>query len=224
MSSESTFAPPAEEEFTSYRELCKFAVFAAIFAIMALLGLMISVLSVFGVAAVILGLYSIARIRRNPSELTGIIAAYFGVAFGSVVFVASVALHVFIYMTEVPEGYARVTFAQLQPDKEHPELPISPLSLELDGQQIFIKGYVHPGVSGQRNVRSFVLVRDMGTCCFGGQPELTDMIEVTLREPLSIRYSTRRRKLGGVLTVSEDRKKIGGIDGGYYKLDADHLE
>jgi hypothetical protein len=63
----------------------------------------------------------------------------------------------------------------------------------------------------------------MGTCCFGGQPALTDMIEVTLREPKRIRFSYKRRSLGGVLKVDPTLKEISGLTGVYFQLDADYV-
>ena len=60
--------------------------------------------------------------------------------------------------------------------------------MELNGKKIFMKGYVYP--DGQRtNIKRFVLVADLGTCCFGGQPKLTHMVEVTLRDPYRVEYS-----------------------------------
>ena len=78
----------------------------------------------------------------------------------------------------MPDGYIRTGFWELQPDPDRPELPVSPKSLELSGKKIFIKGYMHPGVSSSGKVDRFILVPDMGTCCFGGEPKATDMIEV----------------------------------------------
>ena len=68
------------------------------------------------------------------------------------------------------------------------------------------------------------MVPDMGTCCFGGQPKPTDMIEVTLREPLKIEYTRRRRKLGGIFKVNPMPRKFGKLVGVYYRLEADYLK
>ena len=121
----------------------------------------------------------------------------------------------------MPEGYARISFSDLQPDEERS--PVSSKSLELDGQKVFIKGYVHPGVSGQGDIRRFVLVRDMGTCCFGGQPKLTDMVEVTLDSGLSTRYTRRKKKLAGVFLVDTELKPVSGLQGVYYQLKANYV-
>ena len=77
--------------------------------------------------------------------------------------------------------------------------PIS-LPAELNEQRIFVKGYVHPGVSETAELRKFILVPDMGTCCFGGQPALSDMIEVSILGDQGIRYTRRKRKEQGPFT------------------------
>ena len=64
----------------------------------------------------------------------------------------------------------------------------------------------------------------MGTCCFGGNPALTDMIEVTLQPPKHIDFSWRKRKLGGILHVDTKLKPVSGLNGVYYRLDAEYLD
>jgi hypothetical protein len=133
--------------------------------------------------------------------------------------VVGACYHSFVYATELPPDHVRISFADLQPDERYPQLPIPPSAIDLDGKKVFIKGYVHPENS-RRNIKQFVLVPDMGTCCFGGQPKLTDMIEVTLQDPLRIDYSFARRSLSGTLRVSTEKKPVSGLDGVYYQLDA----
>ena len=126
------------------------------------------------------------------------------------------------YYLEVPEGYRRLSFAELRPhgDERHLQIPSNVLSLE--GQRVFVKGYVLAS-DRSSDLKEFILVPDMGTCCFGGQPKLTDMIEVTLEDPLRIRYSWQRRKLGGTLSIDPRLKPEDGSAGGHYKLKADYL-
>ena len=127
----------------------------------------------------------------------------------------------------VPAGYVRIDFEQLQPgDREQAlGIPVPEAIRKLDGKQVFITGYVHPGVQSLRDIKTFVLVRDMKTCCFGGQPKLTDMVEVTIVSDDVIAYSYRRRGVGGVFHVRpRPRAGPGGIQVGYYQLDADHVQ
>ena len=127
-----------------------------------------------------------------------------------------------MYATEVPEGFQRISFADLQPVPEAPQLPIPPKALELNGKKVFIKGYVYPD-GQQYNIKRFILIPDMGTCCFGGQPKLTDMVEVTLRDPLRTIFERRKRRLAGTLTVDIRLKPVSGLGGVYYRLDAEYV-
>ena len=84
-----------------------------------------------------------------------------------------------------------------------------------------MKGYVYP--DGQTdNIKQFVLVPDMGTCCFGGQPKLTDMIQITLQDPLRTKYSYTRRSFAGTFhLMARATDKVGNV---IYHLDADHAK
>ena len=93
----------------------------------------------------------------------------------------------------------------------------------MNEKKVFVKGYVYPD-ERRTKIKQFVLVPDMGSCCFGGQPKLTDMIQVTLRDPQRINFSYRRRKLGGVLRVDTQFKPVSGVNGVYYQLDADYVK
>ena len=86
------------------------------------------------------------------------------------------------YLTEVPDGYERISYADLQPDPAQAGQVVPPSALELEGKKIFIKGYIYPGRE-KDGIRQFLLVRDQGDCCFGGNPKITDRIQVTLVEP-----------------------------------------
>jgi hypothetical protein len=222
----SLFSEPQPEEVVSYRSVSKAAIFSVCLAVLGLGGLIFPGLLALEVVALVLGILAIRGIKRYPDELIGLTPAIIGTVLGAVVFSGGIAWHVYEYASELPEGYTsenRVDFADLQPEKTRPDLPVSPKSLELDGQKIFVKGYIHPEYS-RGPVKKFVIVPDMGTCCFGGQPKLTDMIEVTLRDPLRVRYSQRMRKLAGVLKVDTRPKPVTGLGGVYYQLDAEYVQ
>ena len=74
-------------------------------------------------------------------------------------------------------------------------------------------------------IREFLLVRDQGECCFGGNPKITDRIQVSLENPLTLTYESRLHKVGGTFHVEVAPKTIDGAKGGiYYHLRADHLQ
>jgi len=220
---------PDDEEledsaYDVYKSMSKLAIGSLVMAVLALTGLVFPVLLGFAAIGTLLGIFAWRNLRRYPDELTGRASATIGLVGSLLILVGGSIMHSYIYATEVPDGYLRISFAELQPKQTVNGVP--EISTELDGQRVFVKGYVHPGVSNTGRIKKFVLVPDMGTCCFGGQPKMTDMIEVTIRNAPGVQYSQRKRKLGGVLHVSIDHVKpvAGGITGGLYELDADYVK
>jgi len=217
----SSFASGAED-FEPYRSVSKAAVISVLLGAMGVLGLMFPVMLALPMMGAIFGLLSIHTLRQYPNEVTGWIPAVLGSFLGLALSFGGVGLHTYIYLTEVPDGFERITFYELQPQLRSQRIP--PEATQLDKQKIFIKGYMHPsGTQGMGEVEKFVLVPDMGTCCFGGQPKLTDMIEVTLQGGLKTRYSRTKKKLAGVFSVDSKLKPVSGLDGVYYQLDASYV-
>ncbi len=215
--------PGFQEEEYAYRALSRPAVISLILGVLSFSALPLAGLLVLPAIGLVLGLLGLRAIRRYPEELLGGWVATSGIVLNGLLLVGGVSLHSLIYIYEVPEGAQRISFYELQPDKNTPELPVPPAALELNGKQIFIKGYLFPD-GQQANIKQFVLVPDMGTCCFGGQPKLTDMIQVTLRDPLRVEYSYVRRRLAGILKVDTRLKPVSGVQGVYYQLDADYVK
>lgn len=206
-----------------YRSVSRTAVAAFIMTIVALLAFNTPVFVFLPLTSLVLALLARSAIARYPDELVGRLPANIATIGSIAILVTSVGIHVYIYATEVPDGYTRTTWRELQPD--HPRKPISDRSLELIDKPIFIKGYVYPNEE-QTNLTAFVLVRDKGTCCFGGQPKATDMVYVKLEGDLRINYSWRLRKLGGIFTIDElAAQRVGKLKTiGYYRLTADYLK
>ena len=218
------FESPAgdHDELAQYRALSGKAITALVLAVLSVAALLFAAMLVIPLAGIFVALSAMLSIKNRPDELTGMKPAKAGLYLSLLIFVAATALHVTVYATEVPDGYRRISFRQLQPDTQFSNEPIPPSALELDGAKVFIKGYVYPGAQ-QRNLKSFVLVPDMRSCCFGGQPKLTDMIEVTLCDPLRVNFSYGRRRLTGVLKVNKQLKSMASLQGVYYELDADYV-
>ena len=205
-----------------YRAVCKSAVLCLVLGLLSLAGLLFPVLLPLPAAGIVMGLVAWAKLRRYPEELSGRPAAVLGMVLNVALLVGGSVMHAVVYATEVPEGFRRISFADLQPVPEAPHLPIPPQALELNGKKVFIKGYVYPD-GQQYNIKRFILIPDMGTCCFGGQPKLTDMVEVTLRDPLRTFFERRKRRLAGTLSVDTRLKPVSGLGGVYYRLDAEYV-
>jgi hypothetical protein len=214
--------PDYDEDLHPYRALSKSAVFCLVVGLLSFTALMAPVLLVLPALGLLLGMVALGQLRRYPAELSGRPAALIGLALSVVLLIGGSVLHAVAYATEVPEGFQRISFADLQPVREAPQLPVSPKALELNGQKVFIKGYLYPD-GQQYNIKRFILIPDLGTCCFGGQPKLTDMVEVTLRDPLRTVFELRKRRLAGTLMVDTRLKPVSGLNGVYYRMDAEYV-
>ena len=225
----SSLMEPAFTETVTYRTISRSAVIALILALVSLLAFFVSWLLVLPVVSVVLGLTALSTIRRYPEEYTGTGAALAAVGISTGTFLLAATWHAIDYSTEVPEGYARISFSELQPDRKDPHSLIRNRdsilprrAAELSGQQVFIKGYMHPSVETTGKVDHFILVPDMGTCCFGGQPKATDMIEVKIKPDVSrVKYSTRTIKLAGRFVLAEQSSEFGKLHSVVYHLEAD---
>jgi hypothetical protein len=210
------------EEMQPYRAISRSAVVSFVLSILSLSAWLSPVLLFLPLLGAIAGIVARGKFRRYPDELTGRVPAVIGLVLNVATLIAAGGWHSYVYATEVPDGYRRISFADLQPEPNAPQMSFPLSALELDGQRIFIKGYVFPD-GQQYDIQRFILVPDMGTCCFGGQPALTDMIEVTLRDPLRVEFALRKRKLAGTFSVDGSLKPVNGVGGVVYQLDADYV-
>ncbi|GIW96361.1 MAG: hypothetical protein KatS3mg110_4402 [Pirellulaceae bacterium] len=212
---------PAE---LGYRKLSRAAVASVAMIVLALAGWLFAVMLVVPLLGLLLGLWGWRTVRRFPEEFSGLWLARIGTLANLVILIGATSLHVVTAATEVPEGYQPINFDMLQPDPKNIHEVVPPSALALNGKRVFIKGYIHPSVAGLGPVHQFVLVPDMGTCCFGGQPKLTDMIEVTTPPKQPVRYGRRRLKLAGTLKVDTQLKPVDGLTGVFYQMQADLIQ
>lgn len=225
MSTLEDYSVATVDETFPYRGVSKAAVLSLVFGVLSLSALAAGAMLIFPLAGMVWAVIAVLNIRRYPAELSGTRMAVAGGTLSGLLLVTSVSLQVHEYLTEVPEGYKRITFYQLNPEGSQEYVPESAKTLQ--GTKVFIKGYMHPGVKDAQDVREFVLVPDMKTCCFGGQPSLNDMIEVTLIGGESLQYGFRRLKLAGELQVDarpRNKQAAGGLQAGFYQLRADQVK
>lgn len=220
-------------DYAAYRALSKSAIVSVSFAILAAGGVLAIPLMVFALCGLLFGVISLRALKRYPNELTGRVPAWAGIVLSLAMLTGAAGRHTWIYLTEVPEGYQRISFYDLRPRRRSMEL-VSGTAVDLNGKKVFIKGYMHPGVKDQGKVQQFVLVPDMKTCCFGGQPDLFDMMEVTLtgvtKGKTNLKYSTQKLKLAGdfvinvnVLTRNQQKQVAGRLVGGLFELRVDQV-
>ena len=211
------------QEYYQYRALSAGAVLSLALSAVSLPSVFLATANPFLLILPLIGVCfagtTVRSLRRRQDEYIGLGYARIALATSALTFGIGTCWAIYTYATEVPEGYQRISFSDLQPVPAHKEIPFSPQAAELSQNKVFVKGYVYP--DGQLdNIKQFVLVPDMGTCCFGGQPKLTDMIQVTLEDPLRTKYSYTRRSFAGTFRVEAGASsKVGNV---IFHLDADY--
>jgi hypothetical protein len=204
----------AVDELQQYRRVSLAAMASVGLGLVGLFAFVLPGMLIFPAIGLLCAIIAFVNIRRYEGELSGTGLAALGAVASLLLLIGATSYHAYIYATEVPDGYQRITFYEFEPPSDAPPSQlISDDAIALDGKKVFIKGYVHPSVDSHDRVKRFVLVPDMGTCCFGGVPKLTDMIAVELAEGESTKYNMRLRKLAGTFHVNRQIEPVAGIQG-----------
>ena len=204
---EVTLDGPQMNDF-NYRPVPPLAPAAMVLGICSVIGLISEFALIFGIFGTVLGAICIVRIRRAHGELGGKWLASIGFALSFVFLASGSTLHAYNFATEVPEGHRRVNFYSDISQKgfvvEDGVQQLHPDLRALDGQKIFVKGYMYP-TRQTEGLRGFLLVKDSEKCCFGGEPQLSDMIGVRMDEGLSVTFRAGLVSVGGVFRVRDNR-------------------
>lgn len=96
---------------------------------------------------------------------------------------------------------------------------------KLDGQRIRLRGYMHPASAFQESgIKRFVLCRDTSACCFGPNPTVYYLVEVTMKSGTSTNYlENKAMDVEGVFRIEPhelEGSKEKDIDHFYYLDDA----
>ena len=189
----------------------------------------LSFLTVFGAYFIVLPAAGLAlgwnawqRIREVPGELTGTGLAWTGMVL-SVVLGALGGGALWAYeLREVPWGYTKVTWDDLQPDRTDPSELIPPKAKDLAGKRVFIKGFMYPGRQSI-GIKEFIMVPTVGHCAFCS-PKIssTEMIAAKLQGDLTTVYKRRETAIGGTLRIDELEvaKPLGGFP---YVVEVDYI-
>lgn len=159
-------------------------------SLVAFLWELLTVIPLLGAA---FGAIAMLQISRARGGLGGWWLAVTGTVLCTVMLVASGGLHAYTIMTEVPAGYQRINFASDISAKEFVAVDgkVSPPAevLALSQQQVFLKGYMYP-TRQSTNLPRFILCKDSGDCCFGGQPKQTDMMLIEMQDGATVNFAT----------------------------------
>jgi hypothetical protein len=221
-SEEAQYVAEDSDDFV-YKSLSRAAMLSLIFGLFSLLAWISPMLLFLPVIGLTFGFAGLSNLKRYPNELIGTPIAWIGLAMSVVILIASPAKHIYVYYTEVPEGFERVQFAALKSPTPEFDFP-TPEARALNGKKIFLKGYVHPTSVSSSSSKTFVLVPDFGTCCFGTQPPLTHMIQVRLVNDGYAYKDLRQHSLAGIFEVHDYKRPVEGLDGVYYELEAEHFQ
>lgn len=209
-----------------YSTLSKAAVVAVVTGVLSLIGFYFSVFIILGVVALACGLVAIKTIRSAPHEFSGRTPAMIGVLTGLVSVVGGLGFHAYIYNTEVREGYERISFVGDLKTGQDTMRNYTERAEELDGTKVFLKGYVRPGLKS-KGINDFLLVGDLGQCCFGGTPKISEVVRIRLPEDTVTHYDWSLRKIHGTLKVHKQKQDGDHIAkdvlGYVYEIDADSI-
>lgn len=208
---------PYELDYQPVPVMAPVALFLGIAAFSALMGLFGLVLAFVGI---LVSLGSYLQIRSSQGHLSGSKMALIGGGLSTVFLVSGTLMMISDYRAELPPGFTRVNFPNEIAEKGfivkdgqrelHPE--VAPYVEE----KIFLKGYIWQSESYGD---SFILLKDNGKCCFGGNPAPNDMIFVRLPQGEQFQYQSGLISVAGVFHADPNAPMGQPV----YVMDAEHV-
>lgn len=212
----------------------------------ALIGLMLGVASIFvpitatnsleycllvtpiPALGILISARALASIARNNEHYTGRPLALAGLALSLGFLVGGVSYGAYVFATEVPDGYSRISFNTMRPDEIQARngIVVPPDIAALDGKHVFIKGFIRPdSITVSKGINHFLLVRDNNTCCFGTLSDVKyyDQIDVQMKGSHTVDYSSGVFRMGGVLKV-DPQNAVRGPQFPVFSLQADYAK
>lgn len=190
-----------------YRPMPALVSVAGAFAFFSLTAFIMDWLLLVPVVGLLLSGTALWQIQRSRGAYGGKLAAWMLTIVMALELGGAAALYAYSYATEVPEGFQRVSFSndiskyELQAVDGAVVIP-EPVQT-LNDQPVFLKGYMYP----EREMfgkQRFVLCKDMGECCFGGNPKPTDMIVVEMEKKKTVDIRTGMVSVAGVFRTNAD--------------------
>ena len=226
---EMTTEPLSRIEFVDdgfhYRPMPPLVPISMAFVCLSMLAGLSDLLLIVPLVGIVMAFIAYYQISRSQGELSGGPLALTSLVLMLLIFIAFASLHLHSYATEVPVGYSRVNFNQDISQKGFPaengQAGIHPDVAKLADQPIYLKGYMFP-FRETRGLKSFVLCKDSGDCCFGGQPKPTDMILINMQEGQTVNYHDKQLVgVAGTLRIEPKYDESGLMP--VYQLDCQHF-
>ncbi|HQU44088.1 MAG TPA: DUF4190 domain-containing protein, partial [Pirellulales bacterium] len=162
------------DDYRQYRALSSLAVISLVAGVLSSLVFLDWMLAAIPMIGIVAGILALRQIRSSPEAYTGELVALMGTVLCAVLWTGGWSRLAYVRATEVPPGYERISYDDLQLDPAQPMVFPPEKAQELNGKKVFIKGFVYQPTGGQTTgIKRFILVRDKGQCCFGGNPKIT---------------------------------------------------
>jgi hypothetical protein len=176
-----------------YRPIPVLVPISLAFIFLSLVAAMLVELLVVPAMGAVLAFLAVRQIRASRGNLSGGRLALASAVIQLTMLAGFGTLHAYSIATEVPPGFERVSFTADISKKgfsnQNGMTGIHPDVQKLVDKKVMIKGYMYPTKTSE-GLKSFVLCRDNGDCCFGGQPKTTDMILVHMTGENTARFRT----------------------------------
>jgi hypothetical protein len=207
-----------------YRPVPALVSVAGAFAVFSLTAFIIDWLLLVPVVGILLAAVALWQIRRGAGAYGGRGMAWILIGIMALELGGAAGLYGYSFVTEVPDGYQRVSFvndiSKFELKTVNGQMQIPEPVQELDAQPVFLKGYMYP-TREDRGLTRFVLCKDMGQCCFGGNPKPTDMIVIEMDKKHRVDYRTGMVSVAGVFRTHADVGAAGLNP--VYKLDCSYF-
>lgn len=210
-----------QNEF-DYRPVPPLVPVSATFILLSITAFMWDIFVLVPLIGCVLAFFAWRQIARSPKYYSGGMAAKMILCLLIAMALGATSLHAYSFATEVPDGFKRVSFASDISEKgfvvDQGRMGLHPDVEKLTDQPVFLKGYMYP-TKQTHDLQSFVLCKDSGDCCFGGQPKVTDMIYVEMSQGQLVHHRT------GLVAVAGTFKATPTLDptglNPVYKLECD---
>ena len=200
-----------------YRAVNRLAVLSVVLGLLSPLTVFSWSLGVIPAAGIFLAILGARQVKWTLEETTGLWLARLGLGLSVSMWLVGGGYLAYAQSKEVPPGYTRLTFFDLQPEKPDEKIPSD--VKELDGEKVFLKGYMYPGRQFI-GIKRFIMVPTTGHCKFCMQQiQPTDRIAVELTGDLMVEYTTHEVGVGGRLRLNEEYR----FGEAAYRIEADHF-
>ena len=172
-------------------------------------------------AAGALGLLTLVKIRKTEGAFSGAKTAATGVVLGGVAALCNIGVAALLVSTEVPDGFQSVNFTTDISQKGFSEKnSLHPDIAAMNGKPIYLRGFMYRGKQ-RLGLNSFVIVKDNQQCCFGRQPNQSDMVEVFLPPGETFDLELGLTGVAGTFRTSNIRSQSDLQFRPIYRIDAD---